>query len=312
MSTREPTVPSGDDPHPPKRTTVERVRVENDAAPAVLEEVVPPPPDAAMGGREHPSERDEFVYIAADGTVVRQAERVDQASVRRPRSGLWAALLVILALALGAVAAAWYLTLDDNTDVPSVIGMPLDDAVARVEDDGFKSSIVSQPNEAAEQGTVFGQNPEAGTEHEKGSTVQLLVSKGPNQVAVPNAVGISERQARDRLATAGLKVEVVEVFSDSTRIGFVASQSPDASTRVAKESTVKLEVSKGSATVSVPNVVGATQDEATSRLEAAGLRANVVHVPAEVAAGTVVAQNPKGGQAKRGSTVRLNVSRGEA
>ena len=310
MSTREPTTPSEDEsPYPPRRTVE---HIETDGGPEVPDELVPPPPDEAMGGsRGHPSERDEFVYIAADGTVVRQSERVVHASVRRPRSGLWAALLVILALALGAVAAAWYLTLDDTADVPSVVGMPLDDAVARLEDDGFESSIVRQANEAAEQGTVFGQSPEAGTKHEKGSTVRLLVSNGPNQVAVPNAVGISERLARDRLAAAGLKVEVVEVFSDSTRIGIVASQSPDASTRVTKESTVKLEVSKGSATVTVPNVVGATQSDATSQLEAAGLQANVVQVPAEDAAGTVVAQNPSGGQATRGSTVRLNVSRGQ-
>ena len=43
---------------------------------------------------------------------------------------------------------------------------------------------------------------------------------------------------------------------------------------------------------------------------AAGLAANVVSVPSDQPIGTVVAQTPTGGQADRGSNVRLNVSSG--
>ena len=248
------------------------------------------------------------MYVGTDGAVHRETERVEQNPSAR-RSGLVPALLIILAIALAAIAAAWYFTQADTASVPSVVGLPLDDAVTRVEDDGFKADIVSQPNEAA-QGTVFHQAPGPGTEHDKGSQVQLLVSKGPTQVTVPNTVGISETEARDRLAAVGLKANVVDVFSETSPSGEVVAQSPDAGSQAAKGSDVRLNVSKGTEFVPVPTVVGSTQADATAQLKAAGLGANVVQVPSTDPAGTVVAQHPTGGNAKRGSAVRLNVSSG--
>ncbi len=218
------------------------------------------------------------------------------------------ALLVILALALGGIAAAWYLSRPDSQPVPSVEGLALDDAVSRVENDGFKADIVSQPNDAAE-GTVFRQNPGAGTNLEKGSDVQLLVSKGPTDVAIPNAVGVSEAEARDRLAAESLQVNAVRVFSDRPE-GEVVAQSPAAGTRAAKDTSVRINVSKGTATASVPSLVGTSQTDATAQLESAGFQVNIVSVPSSEPAGTVVAQNPTGGSAARGSSVRLNVSQG--
>ena len=62
--------------------------------------------------------------------------------------------------------------------------------------------------------------------------------------------------------------------------------------------------------MTVPDVVGTTSSEATATLREAGLEANVVPVPSEEPAGSVVAQNPGAGQeAKRGDTIRLNVAR---
>jgi serine/threonine-protein kinase len=250
----------------------------------------------------------ERVALEPDGSVSRQAERVEYAPERRRRNGLVPALLIILAIALAAIAAAWYFSRSDTATVPSVVGLPLDSAVTRLEDDGFKADIVSQPNQAA-QGTVFHQSPSANTEQDKGSDVQLLVSKGPTEVTVPNAVGVSETEARDRLAAAGLKANVVKVFSDA-EIGQVVAQDPAAGGRVAQGTEVRLNVSKGTSEVEVPSVVGTSQADATAQVKAAGLVANVVSVPSDQPAGTVVAQNPTGGQANRGSTVRLNVSKG--
>lgn len=271
-------------------------------------EVIPPRP----GGPVDPVvptvvTENERIAVEPDGSVSRQAERVEYAPARR-RNWLVPALLIVLGIALAAIAAAWYLSRTDTASVPSVVGLPLDSAVTRLEDDGFKADIVSQPNEAA-QGIVFHQSPAPATEHDKGSQVQLLVSKGPSNVSVPNAVGVTETEARDRLATAGLKANVVQVFS-SSEIGDVIAQDPAAGSSVSKGSDVRLNVSKGSAEVDVPSLVGTSQADATAQLKAAGLGANVVPVPSQEPAGTVVAQNPTGGQAARGSNVRLNVSSG--
>lgn len=88
------------------------------------------------------------------------------------------------------------------------------------------------------------------------------------------------------------------------------AQAPPAGSRVANRSAVRLNVSKGSELVSVPSVVGTSQSDAAAQLVAAGLKPNIVQVPAQDVAGTVVAQHPAGGQARRGSIVRLNVSKG--
>jgi len=295
------------------RDVVDHIVTETARGPALPPEAVPPHPlgdDVILDEPAGPRvvTENERVRVAEDGAVVRELDRVEHEPPRRRRSGLVPALLVILAIALAAIAAAWYFSRSTTSTVPGVQGMPLDQAVARVQDEGFKADIVSQVNDAPD-GTVYDQSPGAGAEADDGSTVQLLVSKGPADVSVPNAVGLGEADARDRLAGAGLKVTSVKVFSD-VDTGQVVAQSPAAGSSAAKGSAVRINVSKGSKTVTVPTVVGSTQSPAVAQVKAAGLQPNVVSVPSDQPAGTVVAQHPTAGEAERGSLVRLNVSTG--
>lgn len=277
---------------------------------AIPGEVVPPVPFAA-GEEVGPAvvTETERVRVEDDGSVSRRLDRVEQPPVRRRRQSLVPALLIILILALGAIAAAWYFTKSDSSSVPAVEGLALNDAVSRVQEEGFKADIISESNEA-DAGTVFRQNPAAGTDVDEGSTVQLFSSKGPADVTIPNAVGVSETEARDRLAAVGLTANVVKVFSEDEPSGQVIAQSPAAGGQAAKGSAVRLNVSKGSGLTTVPSLVGTTQSDAEAQLQAAGLKANVVSVPSQEPSGTVVAQNPTSGQARMGSAVRLNVSTG--
>jgi serine/threonine-protein kinase len=127
---------------------------------------------------------------------------------------------------------------------------------------------------------------------------------------VPNAVGLTEAAARDRLVAKGFKVTEARVFSQE-KAGSVVAQSPAAGARAPKGGTIRINVSKGSPTVIVPNVVGQSVGDAETALAKVGLKGVVqLHVPSAQPAGTVVAQNPPGGQAKRGSSVALNVSSG--
>ena len=85
---------------------------------------------------------------------------------------------------------------------------------------------------------------------------------------------------------------------------------PAAGTAAEEGSVVELKVSKGGKPVTVPDVVGTTSSEATKTLQDAGFKVNLVSVPSDQPAGTVVAQNPKpGGTAKQGTIVRLNVAK---
>ncbi len=243
-----------------------------------------------------------------DGTVQRDVVHVEQRG-RRPTDQIAIALgVVLLLLAIGGGVLWYVLGQEDTTAVPAVEGLPAQQAVAELQSAGFQVSTATEASDAP-PGTVVSQDPSAGTEADEGSTVTIRVSSGPDAIAVPNAVGLPEAEARDRLVGAGFEVQSNEVFSDRDT-GIVASQSPNAGAEVARGSTVEIDVSKGSGLVPVPNVVGMTRGQAVAELSNVQLEANVVEVPSDEPVGTVVAQNPVGGQAQQGSTVRLNVSAG--
>ena len=292
----------------PETVEVQRVVTTNEPR-ALPDEVIPPHP----GGPVDPLvptvvTEDERVVVEPDGAVRRQAERVEYAPEPRRRNVLVPALLIVLAIALAAIAAAWYFSQSDTASVPSVVGLPLDSAVTRLEDDGFKADIVSQPNELR-RARSSGRARAPGRRRTRAPTCRSSSRRARTEVTVPNTVGVPETEARDRLAAAGLKANVVEVFS-SSEIGNVVAQDPAAGGKAPNGSEVRLNVSKGTAKVDVPSVVGLAQADATAQVKAAGLVANVVSVPSDQPVGTVVAQNPTGGQADRGSNVRLNVSSG--
>ena len=268
---------------------------------------VPPPPidpDADISVVHE----EESVRVLADGTVLRESDRVEEQPPSRFRELLpWIAVAVVGVLIIAGLGI-WYFTRSSSKTVPAVVGMTSDAAVTTLQKDGFKVQIQQQSN-AKPSGIVFGQNPGADAKADDGSTVKLLVSKGPSQATVPNAVGLPQAEARDRLVSAGFKVTSAQVFSDQ-KAGNVVAQAPAAGDRVAPHSTVRINVSKGTGTVAVPSVVGTTVDQAQSQLTAKGFKPVVTHVQSDSPADTVVNQSPSGGQAPKGSTVQLSVSSG--
>ncbi len=251
---------------------------------------------------------EERVRVLPDGTVVRESDRVEEQSPSRFRELLpWIAVAVVGVLIIGGLGI-WYFTRSSSKTVPAVVGLSSGDAVTRLQQDGFKAQITHQSN-AKPSGVVFGQNPAADAKASEGSTVKLLVSTGPSLATVPNAVGLPQAQARDRLVNAGFKVTSAQVFSDQPA-GTVVAQAPAAGDRVSPGTTVRINVSKGTGTVAVPSVVGATAADAQSQLAAKGFKPVVTNVQSDSPAGTVVDQTPTGGQAPKGSTVQLSVSSG--
>jgi serine/threonine-protein kinase len=110
---------------------------------------------------------------------------------------------------------------------------------------------------------VIAQTPGGGRELMPGTAVELSVSKGKAEVAVPHVVGQDQATATATLEQAGLQVAVVEVPSSEPK-GTVVAQSPKAGEKAPKGSEVQINVSRGaaggtttaqSATVTVPDVV---------------------------------------------------------
>jgi serine/threonine-protein kinase len=261
-------------------------------------------PDADEVNVMHEEER---VRVLPDGTVLRERDRIEQEQSWFRRYLPWV-LIAILGLLIIAGLVLWYVTKSDNKTVPAVVGLQGDAAVNRLQNDGFKVQIVRQSS-ARPAGVVFGQNPASGASVSKGSTVRLLVSRGKALVTVPNAVGLTQVDARGKLVNAGFAVITAQVPSDQP-VGTVTAQDPAAGTRVAPGTKVHINVSKGKAAVPIPNEVGNTLANATPELEAKGFKVTTTPVPSSSAADTVVSQSPASGSAPKGSTIQLNVSQG--
>jgi hypothetical protein len=101
-------------------------------------------------------------------------------------------------------------------------------------------------------GSVISESPTAGTQVNAGASVNLVVSTGPAQVAVPNVVGSTQAAASTAITNAGLVVGTVTNASSGTvASGSVISESPTAGTQVTTGSSVNLVVSTGPAQVAV-------------------------------------------------------------
>ncbi|MEU8843364.1 Stk1 family PASTA domain-containing Ser/Thr kinase [Streptomyces roseus] len=93
--------------------------------------------------------------------------------------------------------------------VTSVVGRPLDQARAALQDLGLKvETAAEEVNSPFPAGTVANQSIGAGSQAATGDTVTLTVSKGPRQIPVPNVTGQEADVARKTLEAAGFKVKV--------------------------------------------------------------------------------------------------------
>ena len=90
--------------------------------------------------------------------------------------------------------------------VPNVVGQPVATATAALQNAGFVVNSTTAASPTVANGAVISTNPPADTERAKGSAVQLVVSTGKPQVAIPSLVGDTPTLAGQALGALGLKV----------------------------------------------------------------------------------------------------------
>nr|MDQ4008907.1 PASTA domain-containing protein [Actinomycetota bacterium] len=156
-----------------------------------------------------------------------------------------------------------------------------------------------------EEGDVIRASQDEGTRLRPGTAVDLVVSKGPRPIDVPDLVGQSRAEARQTLRDRGLDVSVSTEYDDAAPRGEVISQDPDDGT-LYRGDRVDLVVSLGPPLVDVPGVFGRYRDNAIDTLEDAGFGVDVQHAGGYVGFDLVASQSPGGSeQAPRGSTVTI-------
>ncbi len=199
--------------------------------------------------------------------------------------------------------------------VPDVVGQTqLSATLAIIHAHLIVGEVTRQYDATVPSGSVVSQNPAAGASLEAGMGVDLVLSRGPQPVTVPNVVGMTQAAADSAIVAAGLVAgAVTNQYSATIPAGEVIDQTPAAGAIVPGGTVVALVVSKGPQPVTVPNVVGMTQAAAGTAITGAGLTAGAVtqQYSGTVPSGSVISQTPvAGASALPGTAVDLVVSKG--
>jgi beta-lactam-binding protein with PASTA domain len=192
--------------------------------------------------------------------------------------------------------------------VPSVENQPREQAVRRLNEEGFRVDIDEESSTEVREGFATRTVPRAGSTAEIGSRVRLFISSGPQQVEVPEVIGLAQSAAEARIQSEGLTAVVEEEESDQPA-GRVIAQSPEAGTSVDEGDTVTITVAKERRKRAVPSVIGLGSAEARSTLSGRGFEVVVREIDAEPEdEGVVVRQTPQAGSERpEGSTVTIFV-----
>ena len=129
-------------------------------------------------------------------------------------------------------------------NVPSIVGLPYEQAAAELQSAGFDVSRIEEDSDQAE-GIVTRQTPSGGSEGSRGSTVTVYVSRGPSTAAVPDVTTQDFSIAQTTLENAGFRTRVVlEDTADAASDGIVISQDPIGGSQAAPNTIITLFVGR--------------------------------------------------------------------
>ena len=160
--------------------------------------------------------------------------------------------------------------------IPYVLDIETERAIYVVEESGFILGQLLEVNDnSIPRGFVISQNPVAGTKMSPGSSVDLVVSKGPSLVEISDLSRKSPEDAIQILETLGFKYEIVEEYSEDIEIGLVSGTLPEAGEIVTPDQLIQVVVSLG-IRIEMPEVDGLSYEDAINILEELNLVASVV------------------------------------
>ncbi len=260
--------------------------------------------------------------VNANGQAAKQGTAYNQNNTAgKKMSGKKKAGIVIGSLlAIAAIAAACWFAFGqggDKIDVPDVTGMTTEQASTVIKAAGFEvGSMESVYDTSTEAGHVISQNPKSGDKAAKGTKINLVISQGTEQIEVPDVTNMSQKDAQAALIKAGFAIGTIsEEYSSSVAEGNVMKQDPAGGQNKAKGSSINLVISKGAETVTVPNLIGLTLDQARTTAANYGFTISQTGSQASdsVAEGSIISQSPQAGsQAKKGSAIGYVISTGSS
>jgi hypothetical protein len=194
------------------------------------------------------------------GLAQRLGHGVNQASWWVRRRWAWAMVLALLAVAGGGSSAWLALRPRPLPKVPDLVGMSAAAARTAAELRGYEYRLLGErASEDVAAGVVLSQDPPAGSARDLGTVVKVVVSKGSEQVVVPNVTEMILSAAQRNLRAVGLVPATPrEVYDDRIPAGYVATTYPGPGAKVVVGTTVGIDVSLGPKPTNVPLPPGPT------------------------------------------------------
>lgn len=219
-----------------------------------------------------------------------------------------------LAIALGITG--WYLLIGPGSRVvvPSTVGASQSEVAAALTPLGLTSIVIERRySEDIDSDHVIESLPAGGGRVEQGGTVKLIVSKGPERYIIPMVNGLTPEAAQAAILKYPLKLAPnIEVFDLNVPKGFVISASPAIGSKVKRNATITLTISKGIEQVALASYIGKSGEQALNELTDAGFIVTSTYAFSETKlTGEVITQTPAGGgSANKGAAISLVISKG--
>ena len=268
--------------------------------------------------------KEEIRETETGGEAGEEAEGSKKKKKRKERSPLPGAFLFsILAVLVFCMGAGYFVKSvldpygeqdDSKLTTPNLVGL-------------YYSQVISDPqyaeftivegeyvyNETVDAGKILEQTPEQNRKMEKGGTITVNISRGAKTFNLPAYANQEARQVKIELERLGIIcVENTPEFNDEVPNGYVLRTEPEAGTELTAGDTVTLTVSKGPEVVLVemPDLMGRSESEALTLLEAAGLNWEpVTYEEYEGTPGQVIYQSVEAHtQVEKGTVVAFKIS----
>lgn len=162
---------------------------------------------------------------------------------------------------------------------------------------------------------IIKSEPNSGERVEEGEAIDIILSKGPQKVKMPNLVGLPKDEAVKKLKNLGLKdIDVEQAYSHSVDKGLISEQSVEANSEVAlNDHHIKIYESLGVRQVYMSDFENKSYSSAKKELESKGFKVQATQENDDkVKKGNIISQSPKNKSVDEGSIINLTVSKGKS
>ena len=201
-----------------------------------------------------------------------------------------------------------------DVELPNFYNMTQEEIEANEAYSSFRIEFVDVYSDEVAEGHVVDQSPKPPKEVKENARITVRVSKGVEQVEVPDMVGWTRTSASEKVKSINLSILIKYETDDSKPYNTVLSTSPAAGTVMEAGETLTVYINREELAVGTtiaPNCVGLSQSAAGRLLTSRGLSYSFIKVDSASPEGYVVSQSPRSGESMaQGGSVTLRVSNG--